>query len=194
MSFNFNQELIEKIGNAMIFICDNTNPRKMSKTKMLKMIYIIDETSVKKTGFPVFNLDYRVWKFGPVDTELFLELNSGPYVLKEYITRVTNDNRTYIRPKKKFEDDEFSDNEINTMTLICNEYDDCTGQELIAITHKEKSPWYNKAKEHNVLEKLNNETLSTTDIKIDLSEVIQHDQFKTELLKEFLEVHGVHRG
>lgn len=65
---------LNKIGNAAIYLSDRIE--ELSKTKLLKLLYILDETSIRKWGVPFLNLKYKVWKFGPVAPEIFVDLSS----------------------------------------------------------------------------------------------------------------------
>ena len=60
----FSSEQLEKIGNTVVYLADRIE--NLSKTKLLKLLYILDEISIKKSGIPMLNLKYKVWKFGPV--------------------------------------------------------------------------------------------------------------------------------
>jgi hypothetical protein len=55
---------IDKVGNSIIYLSEKIG--ELSKTKDLKLISILDELSIKKSGIPFFNLKYKVWKFSPV--------------------------------------------------------------------------------------------------------------------------------
>ena len=55
---NFDKEQLSKIGNALIYLSSNIN--RLPKTKALKLIYILDELSIKQSGIPFFNLQYKV--------------------------------------------------------------------------------------------------------------------------------------
>ena len=64
---------IDKIGNTMVYLSKNI--KRLSKTKLLKLLYILDEISIKSSGIPFLNLQYKVWKYGPVSAELFIDLS-----------------------------------------------------------------------------------------------------------------------
>jgi Protein of unknown function (DUF4065) len=49
----------------------------LSLTKLLKLLYITDETAMRETGSPITWLEYRVWKHGPVPAEIFQEIKHG---------------------------------------------------------------------------------------------------------------------
>lgn len=181
----FNSDQLEKIGNTVVYLADRIP--QLSKTKLLKLLYILDEISIKKSGIPILNLKYKVWKFGPVSEELFIDLSSEPYLLEKYIDRDSEGN--YIVSKVKFNEDQFSENEIDLMNFIIEKYGSKTGKELISYTHRINSPWYNTAKENSVLELLENETINNTEFIIDMAKVVSHDERKLEIYSEYIESH-----
>ena len=68
---------LDKIGQLIIYLVDKIDERYRQKvylTKLLKLLYIIDETAIKETGAPVTGLDYRIWKMGPVAFEVYKDL------------------------------------------------------------------------------------------------------------------------
>ncbi|HWV30485.1 MAG TPA: type II toxin-antitoxin system antitoxin SocA domain-containing protein [Dyadobacter sp.] len=72
------------------------------------MIYLIEEYAVRTYGLSFFNLDFSVWKLGPVSRDLFVDLSSDePVLLANYINRTIADSSVFITPKKAFSDDEF---------------------------------------------------------------------------------------
>jgi len=181
----FSSEQLEKIGNTVVYLADRIE--NLSKTKLLKLLYILDEISIKKSGIPMLNLKYKVWKFGPVSEELFIDLSSEPYLLEKYIDRDHEGN--CIIAKAKFNEDEFSENDIELMDFVIEKYGDKTAKELISYTHRVNSPWYITAKENAVLELLENESINNTEYLIDMSSIIAHDERKLEIYSEYLESH-----
>ena len=114
----FNVEQLDKIGNTVIYLADRIP--QLSKTKLLKLLYILDEISIKKSGIPILNLKYKVWKFGPVSEELFIELSSDSSLLEKFINRDNEGN--HIVSKVKFNDDEFSENDIDLLNYVIEKY------------------------------------------------------------------------
>jgi uncharacterized phage-associated protein len=169
---------IDKLGNTLIFLCEKM--QSVSKTHLLKLVFIIEEISVKKYGIPFFDLRFDVWKLGPVSKDLFVELSGEPNLLAGYITK---DEKNYIIPKKKFSDDEFTDNELKLLDQIADRFLYCTANELINYTHKQQSPWYKTALKNGVLELLESGKMTTTDIEIKLDEIIEDDADKLALYK-----------
>lgn len=183
--FTYSEDHIEKIGNTIVYLV--TNMTNVSKTKLLKLIYILDEISIKRSGIPFLNLEYEVWKFGPVANDLFVEFSSSPSMLKGFIESKNENEHTYIISKKEFKDDEFSKNELELLKFIVDKYKDATAEELISLTHKENSPWYNAAVKNSVLELLEAEKISSTEIKIDLSELVGYDERKKNIYADYIE-------
>ncbi len=68
----FRTQLNNKIGNLLNYL--STQIPNLSMTKLLKLLYLIDETAYFRTGVPVTWLDYKVWEMGPVAEELYNEL------------------------------------------------------------------------------------------------------------------------
>lgn len=180
----FSDSQLEKIGNTIIYLAERIE--NLSKTKLLKLLYILDEISIKKSGIPLLNLKYKVWKFGPVSEELFIDLSSDTTLLEKYIFR-SNENESEIKAKIAFKDDEFSDNDIELLNHVIEKFGFKTSIELIEYTHRINSPWYNTAKEHAVLELLEKEIINNTEYMIDMGQIISHDDRKLELYQEYLE-------
>lgn len=176
---------IDKVGNAIIYFSNNIVD--LSKTKALKLIYILDELAIKKSGIPFFNLKYKVWKFGPVSEELFIDLSSEISLLKKYIEKTSDEGITLIKPIQEFNDDEFSDNDIELLNYVIQEFGEKTAKDLISFTHRKNSPWHITAKEFAVLEMLEKEEINNTEILVDMRSLINHDERKLNIYEEFLD-------
>jgi len=181
----FNVEQLDKIGNTVIYLADRIP--QLSKTKLLKLLYILDEISIKKSGIPILNLKYKVWKFGPVSEELFIELSSDSSLLEKFINRDNEGN--HIVSKVKFNDDEFSENDIDLLNYVIEKYGNKTAKELVSYTHRVNSPWYITAKQNSVLELLENESINNTEYLIDMGMIVSHDERKLEIYSEYIESH-----
>lgn len=176
---------IDKVGNSIIYLSGKIS--ELSKTKALKLIYILDELSIKKSGIPFFNLKYKVWKFGPVSEEIFIDLSSETTLLKNYIERTSEDGVTIIKPIVDFNDDEFSDNDIELLDFVIKEFGNKTAKDLIYYTHRKNSPWHNTAIENSVLELLEKEVINNTELLIDMSSLVNHDERKKVVYSDFIE-------
>lgn len=184
----YTKNQLDKLGNALIFICQNLE--SASKTHLLKLIFIIEEISIKKFGIPFFDLKFEVWKLGPVSPELYVELTDEPNLLADYIQKDNARDNVRFIPKKDFSDDEFNDDEIKLLNQIVERFKYCTTKELINFTHRKDTPWYNTALKNGVLDQLENNEINTTDIEINLAELIENKKDKLNLYnhhKKFLQ-------
>jgi uncharacterized phage-associated protein len=158
---------IEKIGNAIIYLAERIPD--LSKTKLLKLLYLLEESFAKKYQLPFLNLEFEVWQAGPVARDIFIDLSDEPLLLKDYITIEKKDDATYIKPTATFSDDEFSDNEIDMLDLIIEHFGPLTAADLVKRTHQKNSNWYNVAREKGLLYLFENRLTNSSDEKIDLT-------------------------
>jgi uncharacterized phage-associated protein len=181
----FSNDQLQKIGNTVVYLAERIS--QLSKTKLLKLLYILDEISIKKSGIPILNLKYKVWKLGPVSEELFIDLSSNLTLLDEFIERYNGGD--YIKAKVAFNDDEFSDNDIRLMDFVIEKYGNKSARELVYYTHRPNSPWYNTAKRNDVLDLLEKEEINSTEFIVDMRQIISHDERKLAIYSEYLESH-----
>jgi uncharacterized phage-associated protein len=187
----YTRNQIDKLGNALIFLCQKLQAvgEPVSKTHLLKLIFIVEEIAIKKFGIPFFDLRFDVWKLGPVSKDLFVELSGdgGTDLLSSYITKEIVNGSVFIKAKKDFSDDEFNDKEIELLNEISHRFLYCTAKELINFTHRKDSIWYKTALKHGVLDLLESGQMTTTDIEIPLEEIIQDEKEKLALYKNHKE-------
>lgn len=176
------ETLIDKIGNSVIYLSNHCEGLH-NKTNLLKLIYILDEVAIKESGVPFFNLNYKVWQYGPVYPDLYNSANTGLKLFKDYFEV----NNSKVVPIKEFNDDEFSDNEIKILEIVCDRFKYCTANELVNHTHKPGSPWYVVAKENNLLNERDELKTKTTDLNIDMSVLVQENESKLFRYKQYLE-------
>lgn len=172
---------LHKIGNTIIYLSKKIP--NLSKTKLLKLLYILDEISIKKSGIPFLNLQYKVWKFGPVAEPLFIDLSGEMSILNNFIK---NENGI-ISPEKEFCDDEFSDNDLELMDFVIKHFGDKTAKELVAHTHRPNAPWHIEATNKDVLKMLENQEINYTDFFVDMSLLVAHDEKKKAIYQNYLE-------
>ncbi len=185
--FTFTAEQLNKVGNTAVYLSKRIQP--LSKTKLLKLMYILDELSIKKSGIPFLNLKYKVWKFGPVSEELFIDLSSELKLLAPYLEKHTQDDENYVRPIAEFYDDEFSELDLELLDDVIHRFGQRSAKDLIVYTHRENSPWHNTAKAMNVLQLLEEEKINNTEYAIDMGQLIAHDDRKREIYLDYLERH-----
>lgn len=177
----FSPDSKAKIGNTIIYIANHTG--KLSKTKLLKLLYIMESTMVRKYHVPFLAIPYEVWKWGPVQKDLFADLSDNLFLMKDYISAYFSEDRKYFRAKAEFNDDEFSQLEIGVMDEVLEEYGKKTVQQLESILHQPSSLWYRAAEKNNVLSAFSDGTCNNTDIKIDFSDLLSSPEDKEEYIE-----------
>jgi len=179
----YTPEQINKIGYTLVYLSKAISP--LTKTKALKLLYLLDEVSIKKFGIPFLNINYKVWKFGPVNPDIFIELCPQDTKMLSSFIKISDDG---LKPNVIFCDDEFSDNDINTLDFVINYFGNKTAKELVDYTHAENKPWRNAAINNNILDDLLAERISSTEFDVLLTDLIQHDPVKMLVYQEYKEM------
>ncbi len=174
----FSPDSKAKIGNAIIYIANHT--RKLSKTKLLKLLYIMEATMVREYRVPFLAVPYEVWKWGPVQKDLYADLSDNLFLMRDYILEYSCADKKYFKAKIAFCDDEFSQLEIGVMDEVLKEYGRMNAIQLEQVLHRPNSLWYKAAKKNNVLEAFNDGTCNNTEIRIDFSELLSSPADKEE--------------
>ncbi len=177
MSGPFTNQQIEKLGNSLIYLSKHVGD--FNKTKALKLLFLLEESSIKKFGYPFFGFDFQIWKFGPVLSDVYIDLTEDLTLLKDYIKRVDT-NADEFEPVKEFNDDEFSDNDIELLNHIVNFAKNKNAEDLVEYTHSETSLWRKSAVHYGVLESLEKQKQSTTPYLIDFTILFENDSFLKE--------------
>lgn len=136
----------EKLLNAIVYFATNT--AYCGKTKLFKLLFLLDFDHFKKTGRSVTGLDYYAWQLGPKPVDLDNELD-GEEVSDKSIweaieirpERVINYQRLTIVPKKDFEPDFFSKREIRLLESLSIEHKYKTADQMVDLTHVENGVW-----------------------------------------------------
>ena len=185
-TYTYTRNQIDKLGNTLIFLSQHIQPA--SKIGLLQLIYIIEEISIKRFGFPFLNLKFNVWKQESVSPDLYVELTDEPHLLADYIQKKLVKDHFCIVPKTGFSDDEFNDDEVNLLNEVVSKFKNYTAKELIHFTHQKNTLWYNTALKNGVLEQLENGEINTTDIEINLAELLEGEEDKLNLYKSHKEL------
>jgi uncharacterized phage-associated protein len=181
----YSNEQLERLGNTILFLIEKIQP--LYKTKLLKLIYLLDELSTFRNGIPFLGLEYKIWQAGPVNSDLYEEFNQ-PYLLDSFIQLEQDAKGVKVLAKKRFSDEEFSEMEINLLTEIANRYKTTPAEKLVEITHRKSAPWYIIAEENNLLEAFESKKINTTDIPLDFTLLIKDDAQKMAMYNENIEV------
>ncbi len=165
----FSEPSRQKLGNTVLYIAQHA--KYPYKTEILKLLYLMEELSVRQYNTPFLGIPFSVWRLGPVSVDVFEELSDGPVILGDFITLQFNGQGVRVTPvaDREFNDDEFSDNDITVMEKVMKKYGDLDSEALIALTHKEGSLWYETAKEHGLLQDFEQKRANSSNIVIDMA-------------------------
>lgn len=192
---DFTDRELNKLGNTIIYLIDKI--QFLTKKKCLTLLYLLDEHSIKTYSKPFSVLEYKVWQYGPIAEAIFNDLSERPVLLADYINvsskffstnRITNN---MISKLKDFCDDEFSDNDIEILDYIIENYGEKSLTELSKITQNPNSIWYISAKENGLLELFKSSEIVTSNYVIDFSLFLEID--KKEIYNSYNEHRSIER-
>lgn len=199
MGFGFNPvsvyspDELKKVGHALIYLSQHT--RNPGKTKLLKLLYLLDEFSVKRRGFPMFGLTYKVWQLGPVCEEIFIDLSDGGFLLEDYVAvKYDEKGRSTVVAKQAFDDGEFSANDLQLLEEVAGKFANSTAKTLIGITHRESSLWYRMAKEKGLLDLFKRGATNNSELTIDFKDLVAGDPLKEQVYRHYMEARDVQRA
>lgn len=116
---NVAQYVLSKLGN-------------MTTLKLQKLVYYCQAWSLAWDGQPLFDEDFEAWANGPV----------CPVLFREHKGKFTVDGNFF----DKYEYDNFTDAEKETMDIVLRDLGDKSPQWLKDLTHSER-PWKEARKE-----------------------------------------------
>lgn len=137
----------EKVGNLMVYLADRLKP--LYHTKLIKLLYLIDEAAVKDRGIPITWLDYKVWQHGPVAPETYY-IKCGGETFKDFVSAKKVDNGFVIEPVTSFYDGDFSEYDFDIIDGVIAEYGNWKPSDLVTLTHQPDSLWNKTKKEYNI--------------------------------------------
>ncbi|GHT57222.1 hypothetical protein AGMMS49982_24230 [Bacteroidia bacterium] len=165
---HYSKDTISKIGNTVVYLSERIP--NLSKTKILKLLYLIEEHSAIKNNTPFFGINFEVWQAGPVAKDFYIDLSDDePVLLRNFITKTDESGSTYIHSKTPFCDDEFSDNDIELLDEVIRKFGNKTATQLVELTHNENSAWYCIAKDNELLDDFTNGKKNHSDKEIDFT-------------------------
>jgi uncharacterized phage-associated protein len=181
----YSREIIDKLGNSMVYLAQKVP--SLSKTKLLKLLYLLEEVSVKTNKLPFFGIPFEVWQAGPVAKDVFIDLDVEPVLFDRYIFIRRKDEATYIFAKSAFNDDEFSDNDIKVMDGVIEKYGNKTATQLVKILHEKNSAWYKEAQENGLLEAFGKGITNSSSREVDFTHYLTGTD--AEKYRDCLEFH-----
>jgi uncharacterized phage-associated protein len=132
----------EKLIHAIIFFLENT--KFCLKTKLFKLLYLLDFCHFKQTARSVTGLDYFAWEKGPVPKDLFEEFANPKKDLLQciYIPKAKDPDGIFrMKPRCKFDPFFFTRRELRLMEQIAYIFRDAKADNMIEVTHLPNMPW-----------------------------------------------------
>ena len=99
---------------------------------------------------------------------------------------------TFVNPKKKFVDDEFTDNDLLILDLIVTKLGGLSATELSKLTHSKGGLWYKTAKENDILDKFESNVLRASNYKINFKPIL--DENKKMIYDHYLKSRSISRS
>ena len=164
----FSEYTKQKLGNTIVYIA--RKKYNLSKTQLLILLYLMEERMALKYHIPFIGIPFEVWQIGPVAKDVFVDLSDSPYLLKNFVKTDFKDGGTFIEAIADFDDNEFSDCEIEMMDEILAKYGNMTASDLVSETHKEGTLLYRTAVRTGLLEAFNKYECNNSDQQIDFTE------------------------
>lgn len=166
----FSEENRIRLGNVAHYIAKFCH--RPSKTKMLKLLYLMEEHFALRYQMPFLGIPFEVWQAGPVAKDVFVDLSDGPVLLSDYVAVEQDGMGQFIVPKGGFDEDEFSRNELKVMQDVIARFGGMSASELVQYTHRPGSLWYNEAKEHGLLDAFEKKCCNSSDVIIDFTKAM----------------------
>lgn len=133
----------EKLVQAIIFFARNT--KHCGKTKLFKLLYLLDFHHFRATGRSVTGLDYRAWQLGPVPFQLVQEWDAFEPDLAAAIKivpeQVFDYDRLRVEAKVPFDGRHFTKRELTLMEELAARHREELTKPLVGLTHEERGPW-----------------------------------------------------
>lgn len=162
----FSEANRRKLGNAVAYIAQKA--KYPYKTEVLKLLFLMEEQMVMRYHVPFLAIPFSVWRMGPVSVDVFEELSDGPALLEEYISLQFNGQGIRVTPRMPFDEDEFSNAELEMMDRVMEKYGYMNSDELIAETHRDGGLWKLTAEENGLLEDFENRRANSSSVVIDM--------------------------
>ncbi|OGF20569.1 hypothetical protein A2316_00455 [Candidatus Falkowbacteria bacterium RIFOXYB2_FULL_38_15] len=141
---------LPKLKAIIKYLCHNTNPAFLGKTKLMKLFYFLDFTQIKRYGVSITGETYYHLEFGPI-----------PTTIKNLVDSVSDDPETALLSDtiqvhccgrhdihkivclQSFTENDkeyFSQVELDTMEEVTKRFGGYSTKQIVDVSHKE-APW-----------------------------------------------------
>ena len=152
-------------------------------TRLLKLLYLLDEYSVKTSGLPKTWLTYQIWGKGPVPNEIYFDIViHGGRDFKEYFS-VIESGGYIINSNSKINQLGLKKHVKSGMDYIVDNYGKYYSSDLIKILHKENSLWHQAVTRKNLNRYFKSGKNRISPYTIDFEEIVNGNQEKLQRFK-----------
>jgi uncharacterized phage-associated protein len=117
------------VANFFIYLALECGDEQVTNMRLNKLLWYAQGHALATLGKPLFSEEFEAWQYGPV----------LPSIYHRYKV-CGNDKIEYI--DESFNPNEFASNEeINLMLAVANEYDQYSTPKLVDLSHATGSPW-----------------------------------------------------
>jgi uncharacterized phage-associated protein len=171
------------IGNIIVLLAERCKP--LYHTKLLKILYLIDEEATKRTGAPITWLSYNVWQYGPVSEDVYFSKIEGLNKFSDFVRFDHVSGEKYmITPVVKLDDSEFSELDLQIIDDVITKYGHLNAKQLVDIVHAKNSLWEKTKRTTGVHFSAQNKTSPVT---LNFAELLGNDGFKKTVYYNTLE-------
>ncbi|WP_408955811.1 type II TA system antitoxin MqsA family protein [Natroniella sp. ANB-PHB2] len=129
---------IEKMANVIVFFTGEIP--NLPKSKLLKLIWYSEFVNFKRTSLSICGTPFQHYKYGPVP----LRFKHLLAIIEEDLNAITHEEIFHpymgevFKANIEFDKSLFSEEEIETLNLVYNQFKDYTASEICARSHDEK--------------------------------------------------------
>lgn len=137
-----------KLLNAVLFFASNT--KHVNLTKLSKLLYLLDFTHSKQTGYPSIGLRYYAFEWGPVPREFWAEIKDGkvPEDFKGKLALIQKTDElapSYkeieVRAIERPDLSVFTPRETKILRSLAFVFKEAKARDMSEVTHLPKQPW-----------------------------------------------------
>jgi len=180
-----------KLLNALLFFAKNT--RYLNLTKLSKLLYFLDFTHFKQTGYPSIGLKYYAFQKGPLPKDFWLEIKDGdvPEDFKGKIALIPKMDELEpkfkemeIRALKNPDLSVFTPREVKIINELAFIFKNAKAWEISEVSHLPNQPW------DITMKKVGEKCLIDYLLGIDEKSEINLDDARDSLKDHFESVHN----
>ena len=185
-ALNADSKSFVKLANIILFI-SKLEHKTLHLTRLLKLLYIIDEKSISIIGSPVTNLEYKVAEKGPLADHLWFCIQNSPELFEDFFEINFNGSTSSYSLKQKKDANlmVLSDFEEDLIKETVNNYKGVKTEEIINDLHKKDTLWYKTKKKYN-LNFENSESYTISPYLIDFTDLVKNNEIKLDAYSNYL--------